>query len=193
MRARLAIASSGVQVELREIVLRDKPKSFLEASASGTVPCLLEDGTSIDESLDIMTWALAKSDPQGWLDMPKEGWDLISECDMDFKSHLDKTKYASRYPDSDAAYHRQQAMLYLRKLNAQINSWIFSTPSIADFAILPFVRQFALIDRPEFDACDLENVKTWLDNFLDSSAFLQIMTKYERWEEETQGIVFLAP
>ena len=107
MRARLAIAASGQAVELREIVLRDKPADFLNASPSATVPCLQHNGRVLDESFDIMLWALEQDDPEGWLDMPKEGLDLVGTNDGSFKRDLDHYKYAVRYPDSDGTAARR--------------------------------------------------------------------------------------
>ncbi|MBU2487130.1 MAG: glutathione S-transferase N-terminal domain-containing protein, partial [Alphaproteobacteria bacterium] len=98
MRARLAVASAGVEVELREILLRDKPAAFLAASPSATVPCLVTDSGVIDESLDVMLWALTQNDPEGWLQMPEAGHDWITRADGPFKQALDRTKYANRYP-----------------------------------------------------------------------------------------------
>ena len=101
MRARLALRSARQQVQLREVVLRDKPAAFLATSPSGTVPCLaLDTGEVIDESLDIMIWALRRHDPEGLLQMPDPGWDWINRCDGPFKHALDRTKYATRYPDA---------------------------------------------------------------------------------------------
>ena len=190
MRARLALLSSGVDVELREVVLRDKPVAFLEASDSATVPCLvLADGT-IDESLDIMKWSLTQYDPERWLKMPSEGWDWITRADGPFKQALDRTKYQTRYPDSDPAAHRDLASAFLGDLDKQINLWMFDRPSIADFAILPFVRQFAFIDKTWFDAQPWPNLQTWLERFLGSALFAAIMMKYAKWESGDSPIQF---
>jgi glutathione S-transferase len=181
MRARLAVASAGVQVELREVVLREKPATFLDASESSTVPCLVTDQGAIDESLDIMKWALAAHDPDQWLDMPEAGWALIADADGPFKNALDRTKYATRYPDEDADEHRVIAAAFLARLDGMISEWLFDRPSIADFAILPFVRQFAFIDKPWFDAQPWPNLHGWLAKFLVSGAFEDIMQKYPQW------------
>ncbi|MGJ5617973.1 glutathione S-transferase [Sulfitobacter sp. MF3-043] len=183
MRARLAIAVAGVRVELREVVLRDKPAAFLVASSSGTVPCLVTDQGAIDESLDIMKWALVRNDPDEWLDMPVAGWDLIRRADGPFKDALDRTKYANRYPDTDAKEQREIAAEFLANLDSRIAVWIFERPSIADFAILPFVRQFAFIDKPWFDAQPLPNLQGWLSRFLATDQFENIMLKYPQWSE----------
>ena len=182
MRARLALASSGVQVELREVVLRDKPEDFLKLSPSATVPCLATPEAVIDESFDIMIWALRQSDPEGWLDMPDTGFEWITRCDGPFKNALDRTKYATRYPDEDPDRHRALASDYLRDLDRQVENWIFDKPTLADFAILPFVRQFAFIDKPWFDAQPWTQLQQWLERFLSSPRFAQIMPKYTQWK-----------
>ena len=193
MRARLAVQSSGIEVELREILLKDKPQAFLDVSASATVPALKDTDTIIDESFDVMRWALAKSDPEGWLNMPA-GWeDLIEECDGPFKAALDHTKYAVRYPDMDEAVERAKASVFLRKLDAMLldNKYLFGeNPTLADMAILPFVRQFANTDRAWFDAQSWPHLIKWLDAFLDSAAFAGIMTKYTPWAPDQEPVIF---
>ncbi|UWR22307.1 glutathione S-transferase [Sulfitobacter sp. S190] len=181
MRARLAIAQAGLPVALREVVLRDKPAAFLEASPSHTVPCLVHGPNVIDESLDIMFWALGQNDPDGWLIMPDTGRAWIARADGPFKHALDRTKYATRYPEENAAEHRASAMTFLFELERQIDTWIFGRPTVADFAILPFVRQFAFIDKEWFDAQPLPKVQRWLDQFLHSHDFARIMHKYPQW------------
>ncbi|CUI44714.1 glutathione S-transferase [Cognatishimia activa] len=183
MRARLAIAASGQKVELREIVLRDKAPAFLQTSPSGTVPCLKVDDRVIDESLDIMVWALERSDPEGWLNMPDEGNDLIKEADGPFKKALDRTKYANRYKDADPEEERINANVFLQKLDAQLmQPFLFGpSPTLADMAILPFVRQFAFIDKARFDAEDWPSLSRWLEGFLASDRFKSIMQKYDKW------------
>ena len=183
MRARLAIAVSGVEVVLREILLRDKPSAFLDVSPSATVPCLVHDGGVIDESLEVMRWALAQNDPGGWLDMPDDGWTLIAQADGPFKDALDKTKYASRYPDEDAFEQRKIAAVFLQELDGQLDAWLYDRARIADFAILPFVRQFANIDRAWFDAQDWPRLRDWLVRFETSERFAQIMEKLPVWQD----------
>lgn len=183
MRARLAILAAGTPVHLREILLRDKPQAFLDASPSGTVPCLVLPDQVIDESLDIMVWALEHADPDGMLDMPKAGWDLIARCDGPFKYALDRTKYATRFPDEDPAAHRADAAAFLAELDNRIATHIFKRPSLADMAIVPFVRQFAFIDKAWFDAQPWHNLLGWLDRFLSSDAFGLVMQKYPTWRE----------
>lgn len=191
MRARLAIQSAGVQTELREILLKDKPDAFLETSASGTVPALAAD-RNIDESRDIMIWALRQNDPDGWLDMPDAGYDLITENDGPFKAALDHTKYAVRHPDKTEAEERAKAAVFLHDLNQRLTqSYLFKdTPSLADMAILPFVRQFANTDRAWFDAQDWPNLIRWLDQFLYSDAFKNVMIKYPPWQAGQSPVHF---
>ncbi|MVO14775.1 glutathione S-transferase [Parasedimentitalea huanghaiensis] len=190
MRARLALAASGQQVELREVVLREKPAAFLEASPSATVPCLVTKDGAIDESLDIMTWALRRSDPEGWLNMPDAGWEWISRADGPFKDALDHTKYASRYPEMDSSEQRALAGAFLAELDQQIEQWVFTKPSLADYAILPFVRQFAFIDKDWFDAQPWPKLQAWLERFLISDRFASIMSKYPQWAEGNETVPF---
>lgn len=186
MRARLAVLSSGFQVELREILLKDKPEAFLETSPSATVPALRLENEVLDESLDIMVWALKHQDPERLLEMPEEGWQLISVNDGPFKAALDHTKYISRYPDLDAATEREKAASYLMELERRLKgqAWLFGAhPTLADFAILPFVRQFANIDRAWFDGEPWPSLIIWLNRFTDSQNFAAIMQKYPPWSE----------
>ncbi|WP_299865952.1 glutathione S-transferase [uncultured Hoeflea sp.] len=183
IRARLALAVAGIEVELREVVLRDKPCAFLDVSPSATVPCLVcEDGV-IDESLDVMIWALGINDPEGWLEMPGEGHDWIARNDGLFKQALDRVKYAARYPDDDPAAQRELAASFLGALDDKIGDWMFGRPTLADFAILPFVRQFAFIDKACFDAQPWPRLQAWLDRFLTSDEFDAVMAKYPQWRE----------
>ncbi|MEP2919806.1 glutathione S-transferase [Sulfitobacter sp.] len=190
MRARLALKAAACPVELREVVLRDKPAAFLEVSPSGTVPCLVHSGGVIDESLDIMHWALAQNDPLGWLDMPAQGHDWIARCDGPFKHALDRTKYTTRYPDEDPAAHRAEACAFLSDLDAILGPWIFDHATLADFAIAPFVRQFAFIDKPWFDAQPWPDLHRWLDSFLNAAAFAQAMHKYPQWKAGDPPVIF---
>jgi len=190
MRARLALSSSRVEVELREIVLRDKPAAFLTASPSGTVPCLVAPDGVIDESLDVMIWALKQTDAEGWLNMPDAGFELIDRADGPFKQALDRTKYANRYPDIDPDEQRGIAATFLTGLDTQIDQWIFDRPSLADFAILPFVRQFAFIDKDWFDARPWPSLQDWLERFLASDRFANIMMKYPQWREGDSPVLF---
>jgi len=192
IRARLAIASSGQAVELREILLRDKALEFQQVSPSATVPCLKNGEAVLDESLDIMLWALRRNDPLGWLDMPEAGHELIAQADGPFKHALDRTKYASRYAD-DPEIARGNAHEFLHEMNKQIGDkdWLFSDrASLADMTILPFVRQFAFIDKARFDAEDWPNLSRWLEAFLASDIFAKVMPKFATWKAGDAPIVF---
>ncbi len=193
MRARLAIASSGLRPEHREILLRDKAPEFLEASPKGTVPVVVDDGAIIEESLEVMHWALAQNDPENLLNMSSEGDALIEENDTSFKKALDRTKYFSRV-GSDPEVERRNAQVFLDKLGQQLEGrdFLFGTrPTLADLAILPFIRQFAHIDRGRFDSDAPIAVRSWLDRFLASDRFTQIMSKYPKWTNGDEVTVFL--
>ncbi|MCA0041957.1 glutathione S-transferase [Celeribacter litoreus] len=193
MRARLAIASAGIEVELREIVLRDKPAEMLAASPKGTVPVLIVSDQVIDESRDIMDWALAQNDPECLLDMPAEGEDWIAAIEGPFKTALDRYKYDTRYEDADATAEREVAASILRQVDPQLRQtpWLFGEkPSLADLATITFVRQYAMVDRDWFNAQDWPGVIGWLDRFLDSPRFAAIMTKYEKWNAQMIPVTF---
>ncbi|MEY1557798.1 glutathione S-transferase [Yoonia sp. R2331] len=192
MRARLAVLAAGVRVELREILLRDKPEAFLAASPSGTVPCL-EANEVIDESRDVMIWALSQQDPRGWLAGRDAAEALIDQCDGPFKTALDHTKYAVRYPDLDAAAEREKAAAILREWDARLDGQAFLNGkdfTLADAALLPFVRQFANIDRSWFDAQGWPHLIRWLDQFLASPEFAAIMGKYPPWQPGQDQVSF---
>ena len=193
MRARLAIRSSGQKVALREILLRDKPAPFLAASPKATVPVVQDGDIVIEESREVMLWALGRNDPEGWLEMPQEGHALIDTSDGPFKTALDHTKYAVRYPDRDEAEERAKALVFLTELNDRLTQSRFlmgSRRSLADMAILPFVRQFANTDRDWFDAQGLGPLTKWLDDFLASDRFRAIMTKYPPWQSGQDQVLF---
>ncbi len=193
MRARLAIASAGVDVELREIILRDKPQHMLEASPKGTVPVLLVDNKVIDESRDIMDWALAINDPEEWSHMPSEGEEWIRTIEGPFKSALDRYKYASRYQDIDASEQRDLAADILHQIEPKLekNIWLFGPkPSLADMATITFIRQYAMVDKAWFDAQEWPNLKRWLEDFMKSERFVAIMQKYELWNQTQKSYSF---
>ena len=192
IRARLAIGVGGVDVEMREVDLRDKPQAMLDRSPKGTVPVLqLADGSAIDESLDIMRWALAINDPEAWVSgdaaWSAEVLALIEQNDGAFKRNLDRYKYPGRYqaePQEDvpqpAHYHRGQAEIFLRELVARLrtNAYLMGErPSLPDFAIVPFVRQFANVDKAWFDTAHAGALKRWLDELTHSPLFAKVMQK----------------
>jgi len=182
IRARLALAVSGTAVEHREVRLRDKPAEMLAASPKGTVPVLvLPDGGVIDESLDIMRWALARNDPEDWL----AGHDaaLIAANDGAFKGHLDRYKYPERYA-VDGVDHRAAGLAILEGLERRLEAQPYlggTRFGLADAAILPFVRQFAAVDREWFAAQELARVQGWLGAFVVSPLFEGVMVVREPW------------
>lgn len=182
----MALAVTGSVVELREVVLRDKPSAMLEASSKGTVPVLvLEDGSVIDESLDVMVWALAANDPENWMSADRaETEALISENDGPFKHHLDRFKYATRYEGADPLEHRAAAEPFLLKLNERLvsSSNLFGDKrSFADIAIFPFIRQFVNAAGGFMQEARFSALMRWLDGHVQSDLFLSVMKKYPQW------------
>ncbi|MES2781958.1 MAG: glutathione S-transferase [Pseudomonadota bacterium] len=192
MRARMAVAVSGVQVELREIVLRDKPSDMLEASPKGTVPVLvLPNGKVLEESIDIMRWALTQSDPEGWLG--QEDQDLIAANDGPFKQALDHYKYPHRYGLPDGLSHRDQALTHLTLMNDLLADRAYfggARPAFTDIATFPFVRQFAATDAEWFAAQPLHALQRWLSLLVDSDLFAQIMVRHPQWKAGDAPIRF---
>mgnify|MGYP001408950055 FL=1 len=192
IRVRWALLSSNVDVELREVILKDKPNEFLKVSHSGTVPCLQSRDKIIDESIDIMIWALRKNDPNGWLDMPEEGYRLIDEVEKKFKPNLDKTKYANRYPQNDNKVSRRLAVEYLIDLDKKIKGdFLFGKqPKLVDIAIFPFVRQFANIDTNWFNEFGWEKLPNWLEAFVGSNLFDKSQKKFHQWRPDAAPVFF---
>jgi glutathione S-transferase len=182
MRARLALAVSGTGCVLREVKLSAKPEAMLAASPKGTVPVLvLPGGKAIDESLDIMRWALAKQDLEGWL----EGDDpaLIARNDGPFKHDLDRYKYPERY-GADPLRHRAMGMEFLQELEGRLrrtSQLCGPVRSMADAAIMPFVRQFAAVDQEWFSDQPLPRLKVWLADHTSSDLFKVIMLRVTSW------------
>jgi glutathione S-transferase len=190
IRARLAIKASGLQVDLREIVLRAKPAQMLAISPKGTVPVLqLPEGQVIDQSLGIMRWALAQHDPQGWLRIgnDEEAIRLIERNDGPFKALLDAYKYPERQPSRSATETRDQAIEQcLRPLEDRLQrhaNLLSAQPSLADMALLPFIRQFAQVDADWFEqVAPLPALRDWLARHLASPLFESVMLKYPLWQ-----------
>ncbi len=192
MRARLALYYAGVQVELREILLKEKPQTMLDASPKGTVPVLvMPDGKVIEESLDVVYWALQLSDPQGLLDAA--GQALIAENDDDFKGWLDRYKYHVGYPQQPQEFYRQQAEVFLAKLESRLTQHAYLAGeqlSVVDICIWPFIRQFAFVDSHWFWQADYPKLQAWLQGYLQSDAFTAIMPKFKPWMESQQQVIF---
>lgn len=189
IRARLALAISETPYTLREVKLAHKPDAMLAASPKGTVPVLvLEDGTVIDESLSIMHWALARHDPAGWL--ARDDAALIARIDGPFKHALDRYKYPDRY-DSDPLPHRDCAMDILFELDARLapaGQLCGPEPGLADAAIMPFVRQFAAVDREWFLGQPLHHLHAWLEEHIASPLFQTVMVRSAPWIPEESGV-----
>ena len=195
MRARLAIARSGLTLELREIVLRDKPSHMLEISPKGTVPVLLTPtGEAIDESLNIMIYAIGRHDPDEWLDANEETTqELIRQNDNEFKRILDHYKYPNRYPDEDCSTMFDDGAKILENLNSRIEqngSLVEDYDTLADFAIFPFIRQFAHVDKDRFYDLPLPHLHKWLKRHLDSDLFKTIMKKYDPWQDGDKPLLW---
>lgn len=198
MRARLAIAASAQTCQLREIVLRNKPAAMLAASPKGTVPVLiLPDGQVIEQSLDIMLWALRQNDPQAWLAPAGRSLAsmlaLIEACEVNFKCHLDRYKYPQRYDLEDGLQHRQRAAEWLMTLEQTLSCTPYLSGThcaLADMAIVPFVRQFAHTDFAWFETQAWPHVLRWLENWKQSDLFARVMNKYAPWEEGQAAVLF---
>lgn len=185
IRARLALAICKTSYALREVHLARKPAAMLASSPKGTVPVLvLEDGAVIDESLRIMRWGLEQQDPHHWLE--RNDIDLIARNDAAFKHDLDRYKYSDRY-NADPGLHRDSGMEFLRELDSRLaaaGQLCGSKPGLTDAAILPFVRQFAAVDRKWFMGQPLKHLQAWLEGHLSSALFKAVMVRSEPWSPQ---------
>ena len=185
MRARLSLTYAGTICELREVVLRDKPAQMIALSPKATVPVLqLPDGQVIDESYDIIKWSLTQNDPDGWQQFIPQADVLVDENDGPFKSALDKYKYASRFPEHRPEHYRDQGEVFLKKLDRilQVSPFLLSNrQTIADIAILPFIRQFAHVDKAWFLGTPYPGLQRWMAAQLDSENYKTVMKKYPQW------------
>ena len=182
----MALSYSTISVEIREISLRDRPEELYAVSKKGTVPVLITpDENVIDESLEIMFWALNNNDTQAWLDRSSnEEINLINNNDTTFKKWLDKYKYHDRYPENSKEFYRDNCEKILSNYEKQLEDTKYllrNDISISDVAIFPFIRQFANVDYPWFDN-NFNLLKTWLQNFCSSNLFLSVMEKHNTWE-----------
>ncbi|MBD3759120.1 glutathione S-transferase [Rhizorhabdus sp.] len=193
MRARMALLASGTVCELREVKLSDKPGALIAASPKGTVPVLvLPDRTVIDQSIDIMRWALSRNDPEGWLGGDDAA--LIAANDGPFKHHLDRYKYPGRY-GTDAAEHRAAGLALLGLLEERLAQGAYlsgGARGLADIAVMPFVRQFAETDRGWFDSQPVPALRAWLAGLLASPLFAAAMLRVPPWAAGQPAVLFPA-
>ncbi|MBK5264348.1 MAG: glutathione S-transferase [Alphaproteobacteria bacterium] len=195
MRARMALWIGGTVCRLREVQLSDKPAALLAASAKATVPVLvLPDGTVIDQSLDIARWALARNDPESWLDYPPEADALIVRNDGAFKHHLDRWKYHARHPDEDPDTRRASALAIVQDLDIRLGvmggGLCGARRTWPDIAIFPFIRQFARHDQSWFDTQPLPHLHRWLAELVASPLFTATMREYAIWREGDSEVIF---
>jgi glutathione S-transferase len=195
MRARMALALTNQQFEIREVLLKDKPPSLFEYSAAGTVPVLiLPNGSVLDESIDIMRWASDKlSAVVSGVFNSSEALSLIEYNDGEFKHYLDRYKYFDRFVEYPQDYYLSKCQAFLESLEQHLSEQQFllgEKAGFIDLAIFPFIRQFAFVDKVAFDCLPYSKLQTWLSFFLDSALFKQIMTKYAFWKPEDEPVFF---
>lgn len=210
MRARIAIFKSKQPIELRDVKLDNKPAAMLTASPKGTVPILvvsLSDNTTqiIDESIDVMVWSLTQSDPDNLLlassqTVEGETTNQLTELlafihiyDSEFKGCIERYKCAKRYHEPNLLERRQDCEVYIKDLEQRLSkhAYIFGeSESLADIALLPFIRQFAKIERQWYVKADYPNVKRWLNAYLQSAMFNKVMTQNPIWQEGTDGVEY---
>lgn len=188
MRARMALKYAGIDLEHREIELRNKPKSMLLLSPKGTVPVLCVDGLVLEQSLDIMRWALMKSDPEGWAQVDEKTSQFwVNQNDGPFKVLLDQYKYLNRHPDLtvgdvlEAAL--DQMLVPMEEVLASSQYILGDRMTYVDIAIFPFVRQFAMVDLQRFATLPLSSTQKWLERHLESDLFQSVMHKYPSWHD----------
>jgi glutathione S-transferase len=183
----MAIAYAGIEVGLREVILKDKPAAMLEASSKGTVPVLIDiNGRVIDESLDVMAWALDQQDSDHWLSGEGLQDPLIDSCDNMFKHWLDRYKYAVRFPEQSKQWYRAQGERFLDQLEQLLTNHRYlrgDSLSAVDVAVMPFIRQFTAVDPAWWKKAPFPMTRKWLDAWLESRLFTSVMTKYPQWKE----------
>lgn len=189
IRSRMALDVAEIDIEYREIVLRDKPDEMLVDSPKGTVPVLvLEDGRVIDESIDIMHYALEVFDPESWRGQNQaevDGIDAWIRLNDEFKPFLDRFKYFNRHLEMSRPEHLDAAAPYLRKMDAALQTTSFligDRPTLADNALFPFVRQFHFSDQNALTSLRVDSLLQWLDGFLESDRFARVMVKRPLWQ-----------
>ncbi len=194
MRARMGLFYAGIRCELREVILREKPPQMIAISPKATVPVLqLPGGRVIDQSYNIIKWAIQQNDPDDWRSFTRQADELVKENDGSFKLALDKYKYASRFPEQPPELPRSKGEAFLKKLDLTLQTSTFllgDQQTIADIAIFPFIRQFAHVDKDWFYGLPYPHLQDWLRQYLDSNIFTEVMKKYPRWATEENPIFF---
>jgi len=199
MRARIAIFKAQQTVWLRDLVLSNKPDEMIAASPKATVPVLvLPDGTVIDESLEVMLWALHETDPHDLLHNESANLlatmlTLIDDFDVNFKQFLEQYKCAKRYQEADLTSRREACEVYIEKLEQRLtahNFIISDKESLVDIALLPFIRQFARVERQWYLQSPYPKVRQWLNNYLQSPVFTKVMAKHPLWVDNRSVVIF---
>jgi len=194
MRARLALYYANIKCELREVVLNDKPDEMIRLSAKATVPVLhLPNGQVIDQSYDIIKWAIRQNDPGGWRMLLEQTDELVAENDGPFKSALDNYKYACSSPEHPPEFYRSQGEGFLKKLDGILRNAPYllgDHQTVADIALFPFIRQFAHVDRDWFYTAPYPCLHRWLNRHLNSDIFGAIMNKYPKWHAGDDSVYF---
>lgn len=196
IRAHMALKNTGLKIELREVKLGDFPEQALKVSPKATVPILvLPDNTIIDESWDIVKWALIQNDPDNWLGENSRflpGAEMLVETnDFSFKNDLDHYKYSDRYPEHSQLYYRQSCEIFIEELEGmlRVNNFLLDEQlSLADISVFPFIRQFSLVDKNWFDKSHYEKVKKWLDDLVGSDIFQSAFQKQGIWKPDGSAI-----
>ena len=194
----MALAYSGIEFEIREVALRNKPAAMLALSAKGTVPVMQLEDQVIDESLEILYWSLSQNDPHGWMMWSATRLNdmrvLVEDCEHQFKPNLDGYKYHHRDSQLSQEDWRRQGEIFLAALELQLETgggYLFGERiSFADIAIFPFVRQFAHVDKNWFDQAGYGHLGIWLEGLLSSGLFLSVMKKYSPWQVGDEPILF---
>ena len=193
MRARMAVRYAGVDVELREVVLKNKPPEMIEISSKGTVPVLQFNDQVIDESIDVMLWALQQADPDNWLAAQDDSMALVAMNDDVFKPHLDGYKYAVKGEEQKMRHHRDEAETHLQYLEQRLASTSYlsgRTLTLSDVALMPFIRQFANVDINWFESTPYTRLQAWLGSLLETPMFTDVMKKYPAWQYGDEITVF---
>lgn len=196
MRAHMALKYADIEVELREVDLNDYPQQAMAISPKATVPVLqLPDGSIIDESWEILKWALAQNDPDNWRGINGEhdldAEILIETNDFSFKEDLDSYKYADRYPEHSEKHYRQACEVFIEELEemlAEHRYLLGDQLSLADIGVFPFIRQFSLVDKEWFDTAPYPKVRQWLNSLIDTELFQQVFQKHETWREGAPAV-----